>query len=56
MNKVGRVWGADGTANLKAQKCEATWYVQSNDQIAIAVCVRECVVKGWLERQVEVCL
>lgn len=37
-------WGAHGTTNAKAQKCEATWYVQSNNQIDIAACVRECEV------------
>lgn len=45
MNKVGWVWGADGTANAKAQKCEAASYVQSNNQIGVAVCVRGCMVK-----------
>lgn len=33
-------WGAHGTTNAKAQKCEATWYVR----IDIAACVRECEV------------
>lgn len=35
-------WGAHGTPNVKAQKYEATWYVQSNNRIDIAACEREC--------------
>lgn len=45
VNKVGRVWGADGTANAKAQTCEPASYVQSDNQIDISVCVRECMAK-----------
>lgn len=45
VNKVGRIWGADGTANAKAQKREATWYVQNDDQTDIAVCMREYMMK-----------
>lgn len=49
VSKVGRVGGADGTANAKAQKCEAASYVQSNNQIDISVCVRERMVKRMAE-------
>ena len=45
VNKVGRIWGADRTANAKVQKCEAMWHIQSNKQIDIAACVRECTVE-----------
>lgn len=56
VNKVRRAQGADGTANAKAQKCEAMEHIQSNSQTDIAACVREGMVRGWLGRQVGACM